>query len=389
MDQSKSYFRSHLRAYTLLIIFAGVLIGMWNWRHPILQWGLNQIVFGLENVGGIQAYIDKNRPYYLTEAEARIDVTDKIRAKSKSELAAFRRRAISHIWKSTTPFERMPKNIEILPLQGKLMELGSLRRARHLTVQMKHGAVVRPLFLESSAPPKSCLIVYHQDHNASYLGERGWYSKFLSAGCDVIAVPLPLTQGAAPISAEIEGLKVLVESHDELAVLESANFSPLTYFIEPSIISLNLALSENKYRKVAAVGLSGGGWVAAIAGALDKRFTNLYPVAGSLPLYLRRPGGRNRGDWEAHSSDIYKEINYFELYLLGVLEKNRRAIHIYNRFDNCCYSGVLTTAFSAQLEGIARRWQLGKLKFRIDEEAHAHVISDASILFILKDIFDH
>ncbi len=109
----------------------------------------------------------------------------------------------------------------------------------------------------------------------------------------------------------------------------------------------------------------------------------------ALAGMAKRLGGRNRGDWEAHSSGIYKEINYFELYLLGVLERNRRAIHIYNRFDNCCYNGVLTSAFSAQLEGIARRWQLGKLKFRIDEKAHGHVISSESIHFILKDIFDH
>ena len=380
---------SHLRAYTSLIIVIGVLIGLWNWRHPIFQWGVNQIVFGLENVGGIQAYIEKNRPYYLTEAEARIDVADKVRATSKLELAAYRRRAINYIWKGAAPFERKPDKIDILPIQGKLKEIGSLRSARHLTIQMKYGVNVRPLFLETSAPPQSCLIMYHQDHNANYLGERGWYAKFLSAGCDVIAVPLPLTLGAAPILADIGGRKVSVKNHDELAGLESSDFSPLAYFLELSIISLNLALSENKYRKVAAVGLSGGGWVAVVAGALDKRFTNLYPVAGGLPLYLRRPGGRNRGDWEQHNAAFYRAVNYFELYLLGVLERDRRAIHIYNRFDNCCFNGVLTTAFAAQIEGIAKRWQLGKLKFWIDEKAHGHVISKESILFILKDIFDH
>ncbi|MEE2999703.1 MAG: hypothetical protein VX693_07235 [Pseudomonadota bacterium] len=377
------------RLYVLLfVIFCG-LICFWHLRLPIVQWMFNQIVFAIEDVGSIRAYIDKNRSFYLTEAEARIDVAEKVRARSRKELAVYRDRAAKFIWKGSMPLERKPDDIEILQISGKLKEIDSLRRARHLTIKMKYAAIVRPLFLETSVKSKSCLILYHQDHNAIYLGERGWYADFLAAGCDVIAVPLPLTLGQKSILAQVKGRNLVVTSHDELAELESAKFSPLTYFLEPSLVSLNLALSEKNYRKIVAVGLSGGGWVAVIAGALDPRFTHIYPVAGTLPLYLRHPGGRNQGDWEAHGSGIYKIVNYFEFYLLGVLEQKRRAIHIYNRFDNCCYNGVLTAAFAPQIEGIARRWKLGTLKFRIDETANVHTISKESISFILKDIFEH
>ena len=133
------------------------------------------------------------------------------------------------------------------------------------------------------------------------------------------------------------------------------------------------------------MGLSGGGWAATVVSALDERITHAYPVAGALPLFLQPPGSRNRGDWEYHAPAFYAVSNYFELYLLGVSEPHRRAIHIFNRADNCCFNGVLTAGFSAQVVGIAKRWKLGTIRFHTDETGTVHTITPAALDLILRD----
>ena len=57
------------------------------------------------------------------------------------------------------------------------------------------------------------------------------------------------------------------------------------------------------------IGLSGGGWTTTLYAAIDPRVRLSFPVAGTLPDYLRlgRPG--DKGDWEQFYPDLYKVAN--------------------------------------------------------------------------------
>ena len=119
--------------------------------------------------------------------------------------------------------------------------------------------------------------------------------------------------------------------------------------------------------------------------ALDARIDHTYPVAGSLPLYLRHIGSRDLGDWEQLDPSFYRVINYFELYLLNVLYPHRSAHYIYNKYDNCCFNGIRTAGFSAQVEGMARRWGLGSIRFIIDDSVKSHNISEWAKRYIVRN----
>jgi hypothetical protein len=62
------------------------------------------------------------------------------------------------------------------------------------------------------------------------------------------------------------------------------------------------------------IGLSGGGWTTTLYAAIDPRVRLSFPVAGTLPEYLRvgRPGAR-----EQFYPDLYKIANYLDLYVMG------------------------------------------------------------------------
>ncbi|MFP6713178.1 MAG: hypothetical protein VB913_15945 [Rhodospirillales bacterium] len=311
---------------------------------------MNKIVSVLENTGVIRDYIDGNRSHYLTEAEANIDVANFVRANSISDLLKIRNQAVNHIWKGLPPEKRLPDTVVDRTSDPRFKKLGEVKRVRELSVKMEHGLTVNVLLFETHTPKNSCLILYHQDHNAIFLGEVGWYQKFLAAGCDVLSVPLPLTLDAGPITVKVAGRDLEIKYHDDFKHLDNPQFLPLKFFLAPPTAALNFILKENQYDRIASVGLSGGGWLAAVLAALDNRITHAYPVAGSLPRYLSK-NNRNRGDWEYSTPEFYKIANYFELYLLSAMEPNRRAVHIYNRRDNCCFNGILTAGFRLSLWG--------------------------------------
>ena len=371
--------------FLLVAAIGGVLV--WTGRADILQWGVNRTVEALENVDGVRTYIDRHRTEYLTEREARIDVAGTMHAASRADLAPLRARVTEFIWGGPLPADRLPDDVAEVPDIARDYDLSPLARIRAFVTGMAHGVSVRTLFLETAASPRGCLVVYHQDHNAVLLGEREWFRRFLAAGCDVISVPLPLTVDAPPlpIRTEVDGRLVELSDHNDFAALERDGFTPIRFFVEPAVASVNRALSEKSYDRIGVLGLSGGSWATMLHAAIDPRVSHAYPVAGALPLYLRYPGSRNRGDWEGRSSALYDLASYFDLYLLGVLEPGRRAIYVYNRYDNCCSNGVLTAAFSAQTEGIARRWGLGSIRFHIDETARVHIISEDALDLIMSD----
>ena len=84
------------------------------------------------------------------------------------------------------------------------------------------------------------LIIYHQGHRGDFILGKNTIQFFLNKGYSVIAFTMPLigTNNKPIVSTEKLGTFKLV-SHDSLNLLESNNFSPLKFFIEPVILSLN------------------------------------------------------------------------------------------------------------------------------------------------------
>lgn len=247
------------------------------------------------------------------------------------------------------------------------------------------------------------LVIVHHGHSCTFkdahLGDTGYgmgmetmIISLLTAGYDVLAVYMPdISETKCNLNhCEIINTKLGDETH-------LATFG-LRLFLEPTIVSLNYLLQQNPYQKVDMVGLSGGGWTTTLIAAIDDRIKYSFPVAGSIPLYLRVE--KSIGDIEQYLPQLYRDIaGYPDLYILGAYGNGRKQVQILNRFDNCCFGqgqhdparDFTTDMRLYEQRVIARLDSLGEKDHYcliIDETAPNHQISEYArknvILPVLK-----
>jgi hypothetical protein len=176
----------------------------------------------------------------------------------------------------------------------------------------------------------------------------------------------------------------------------NTNGSPIRYFLEPTVVSLNYLKSHNRagrfpnYRGFHMTGLSGGGWTTTIYAAIDPTIRGSFPVAGTIPLYLR--SGGSVGDREQYEASFYGIAGYPDLYVLGAHGRGRKQVQILVRRDDCCFGEAQHDAQTAgtpyaeamrdyeqrvrtTLKGIGS----GTFRLEIDESAPSHMISHNTI----------
>lgn len=74
----------------------------------------------------------------------------------------------------------------------------------------------------------------------------------------------------------------------------TSSYDPTRVFVQGPIRAANKLLPEG-FTKLFAVGYSGGGWLMAILGAVDTRFTAIAAHAGFFPLYMTNTTGGSGG----------------------------------------------------------------------------------------------
>ena len=113
-------------------------------------------------------------------------------------------------------------------------------------------------------------------------------TKFFHAlGHDVFILSMPLKGiNLGPGTTD----KYLATDHWWFLQWEEKGDSPLRYFLEPAVLTMNFAKAQG-YGDVYMAGLSGGGWSTTFASAIDKRIKGSFPIAGSVPCAMRNPLG--------------------------------------------------------------------------------------------------
>ena len=149
------------------------------------------------------------------------------------------------------------------------------------------------------------LVVLHQGHACTFddsggLNDEGngmqrTINSLLSDGYSVLAVYMQHMNYVLPNDCG-------VPSHDEMFQTLHTEGSVMKFFLEPVAVSLNYLQTQSvadqfpRYQDFSMIGLSGGGWTTVVYAAIDPRIKLSFPVAGSLPLYLRFPA--SEGDTE-------------------------------------------------------------------------------------------
>ena len=356
----------------------------------------------------------------LSSSVSALDLLDdrNITITSAADIAAKRQAQINYIWgPSGFPSDKMPQ----LLVRGDLSPVGdlpNLERVDTLTYVMDHGL---RSYAHHFIPvyKNNRLIILHLGHEPSFndgsipsddgFGMRRTIEGLVGDGYSVLAVYMVRKVDFLTSFRVLEVGERKV--HDKIfasPIFAPATGSPMKYLLEPIAAYLNYLTSQStkdsfpQYTDYNMVGFSGGGWAATVYPAIDTRIRISLPVAGSIPLFLRK--GDAIGDSEQFVPGFYSIAGYPDLYVMSSFGAGRRQVQTLNRRDWCCFgelhhdftlSGGLTYDETLRKYESEVRTTLRNLgdpdifRLEIDEAAYGHSVTwDAIYDTILPELND-
>ncbi len=320
---------------------------------------------------------------------AKFDLSSIIGIDVKEDISSKKTSLIQYIWKDQMP-TKLPTSVEENFTDENFNDVKNLKQLDKITIEMEHGVnSIAYFFIPYESNNK--LIIYHHGHAGDFILEKNTITFFLNNGYSVVAFNMPLKGiNSQPIIETSDFGPIKFIFHDQFPLLESPNFSPMKYFVEPIALSLNFIEQNYDYDEYYMVGISGGGWTTIIYSAIDQRISQSYSVAGSYPLYLRQEV-KNLGDYEQNNPDIYRISNYLELYTMSSFGNDRKLVQLFIYNDPCCFQAELYEKFSYG-EIIQNRLEIlggeGKFSVFLDNSTNQHEISDHALGLILDEMLN-
>lgn len=213
------------------------------------------------------------------------------------------------------------------------------------------------------------LIIYHLGHGYTGNDELNFYNEAIKNGFDILIIGMPgltininYNQFPAKFSKNGNFLDLQLngfgsQSHGNYRFFydkKNPNLDPISLFISGNYYLINKLAP--KYDNIIMVGLSGGGWSTSIIAALNTNIAASWSYAGSIPLAFRI-NGSNTGDWEQIESSIWRDYDYWDFYILSLVDKNGkfRRSHslVHHDKDKCCFKDPLASEFSAIVKDLS------------------------------------
>ena len=316
-----------------------------------------------------------------------IDVSSLIHIQNHEDILNSRIFLINYIWGSDTlQYDLLPDKIEKNISDKRFSDITNFKQIDKITILMDYGVNSEAyLFFPSISNNK--LVIYHQGHGGDFVLGKNTIQYFLDNNYSVLAFSMPLIQPNNQPTVNLENFgNLILNSHDDLQFLESEDFSPIKFFVEPITISLNYIDKKYNFESYDMVGISGGGWTTVLYSAIDTRISKSYPVAGSVPMYLRINNDKNLGDYEQTVPKLYSKVGYLDLYTMASYGDNRGQLQIFNKYDPCCFSGFGFQTYEFEIKNLILKLEKGKFNIFLDEINKKHSISDSSLDVILNDM---
>lgn len=238
-------------------------------------------------------YQSDSIPFQINED----DIKSMIQINNTSDISTKRNSLIELIWNGNGFPHSLPNIINTNIHHERYNDLDNIRQVDELIINMDYD-INSVVYLFHPQKSNNKLVIYHQGHDGDFLNGKNTIQFFLQKGYSVLALSMPLNgMNSQPIITLNNHEKMIFFSHNQFILLESPNFSPIKYFVEPIAISLNYLDKNYNFDSYYMVGISGGGWTTVLYSAIDERISQSYSVAGSYPLYLRYEQ-KNIGDYE-------------------------------------------------------------------------------------------
>ena len=318
---------------------------------------------------------------------AKFDLSSIIGIDVKEDISSKKTSLIQYIWKDQMP-TKLPTSVEENFTDENFNDVKNLKQLDKITIEMEHGVnSIAYFFIPYESNNK--LIIYHHGHAGDFILEKNTITFFLNNGYSVVAFNMPLKGiNSQPIIETSDFGPIKFIFHDQFPLLESPNFSPMKYFVEPIALSLNFIEQNYDYDEYYMVGISGGGWTTVLYSAIDQRISQSYSVAGSYPLYLRQEV-KNLGDYEQNNLDIYRISNYLELYTMSSFGNDRKLVQLFIYNDPCCFQAELYEKFpygNAIQDRLEILGDEGKFSVFLDNSTNQHEISEHTLSLILDEM---
>ena len=361
----------------IVVFFYGVGVGLYEY-FPYE--GLNQtkkIIFN-ENT---------HEPVIASTDLEKFDIDSIIRIETIEDINFKKASLIQYIWKDQMPIG-LPTSIEENFIDDNFNDVKNLKQLDKITIEMEHGINSIAYFF-TPYESNNKLIIYHHGHAGDFSLEKNTLASFLNNGYSVLEFNMPLRgMNNQPVIETSDFGPIKFISHNQFSLLESPQFSPIKYFVEPIALSLNYIDENYDFDSYYMVGLSGGGWTTVLYSAIDERISESYSVAGSYPLHLRHET-KNIGDYEQFNPNIYRISNYLELYTMSSFGDNRKLVQLFIHNDPCCFQAELYDKFpygNSIQDKLSILGDQGKFSVFLDSSTNQHEISDYALSLILDDM---
>ncbi len=199
--------------------------------------------------------------------------------------------------------------------------------------------------------PTGCGLIIHGGHGSwTDGGGDQAATRALADGCRVIAIDMPGQGRNAEQEATLptgEALSVKTDGlHGAFALLDTPSRTALDVFVVPVIAAVD-RMEATTAAPVTAVGLSGGGWTAAVAAAVDDRIDRSLNVAGSTVVDPEQPCS---GDYEQCLGRLYSAVPMETIYALAASGPGRESVQVLNYYDPCCFAGTNGSQWSGSVQ---------------------------------------
>jgi len=276
-----------------------------------------------------------------------------------------------------------------------------------ITVEMNHGVNSIMYLNHANANTKNELVIYHCGHGSKHLCDGSQVNSILKEGYSVLRVAMPLKgQNSTPsvdpsphcptgckfwpgpVTMQ-DDTKTPLTEHNQLEVLESDDFSPMSYFVEPIAVALNHIDENFDYSKYHMIGISGGGWTTVFYPAIDPRISHSFSVAGSHPGYSMTQDYEQRLQkmYDIYQGKkVYQVADWKDLYVLASFGEDRKLTQWFHTKDSCCFAAD-ELDFNYEETIKKRLASLGSGEFEIFiESTSRHAVSTKALSEFLSGI---